>query len=133
MAGTISLTGLGIGSGIDTGSLVDALVGVERQGEQPIQDKLKATNASIQNLSTVSSLLAKLKTASDALDTAADVGSYKATSSNAAIVASANGLATSGKYSIKVDALAQEQRTYSNSLGASGTALGQAGTLTLGV
>jgi len=27
MAGTISLTGLGIGSGLDTGALVDALVG----------------------------------------------------------------------------------------------------------
>jgi flagellar hook-associated protein 2 len=133
MAGTISLTGLGIGSGLDTGALVDALVGVERQGESVIQSKLTATNSSVSNLSSVSSLLSKLKAASDALDTTADVGSYKATSSNAAIVASASGLATSGKYSIKVDKLAKEQRTYSNSIASVGTALGQAGTLKLGI
>jgi flagellar hook-associated protein 2 len=133
MSGTISLTGLGIGSGLDTGALVDALVGVERQGEQPMQTKLTNTNASIQNLSSVSSLLAKLKAASDGLDTAADVGSYKASSSSTAIVASASGLASPGKYSMTVDKLAQEQRTYSNTIGSAGTALGQSGTLTLGV
>jgi len=133
MAGTISLTGLGIGSGLDTGALVDALVGVERQNEQPLQTKLTNTNASIQNLSSVSSLLAKLKLATDGLDTPADVGSYKASSSSVAVVASASGLASPGKYAMTVDKLAQEQRTYSNSVGAAGTALGQAGTLTLGV
>lgn len=133
MAGTISLTGLGIGSGLDTGALVDALVGVERQGEQPMKDKLTATNASISNLSSVSSLLAKLKSSTDALDTTAEVGSYKASSSSSAVVASANGLAAPGKYSLKVDTLAQEQRTYSDSIGSVGTALGQSGTITLGV
>jgi len=133
MAGTVSLTGLGVGTGIDTNALVDSLIGVERQSEQPIQSKLTSTNASIQNLSSVSGLLAKLKAASDGLDTAAEVGSYKASSSSASVVASASGLATSGKYSLTVDKLAQEQRTYSNTLGGSGVALGQAGTLSIGV
>jgi len=133
MSGTVSLTGLGVGTGIDTNALVDSLVGVERQSEQPIQDKLTSTNASIQNLSSVSGLLAKLKAATDGLDTAAEVGSYKASSSSASVVASASGLATSGKYSLTVDKLAQEQRTYSNTLGGSGVALGQSGTLTIGV
>lgn len=132
MAGSISLTGLG-GSGLDTESIVSALVNVERQGQTALQTKLTATNSSIQNLSSVSSLLAKLKSASDALDTAAEVGSYKASSSNAAIVASASGLATPGKYSLTVSQLAKEQRTYSNSIASVGTALNQAGTLRLGV
>jgi flagellar hook-associated protein 2 len=131
MTGTISFGG--IGSGMDTESIVNALVGVERQGETALQTKLTGTTSSISNLSSVSTLLAKLKAASDALDTATEVGSFKATSSNTAIVASSSGLATAGKYSIQVDKLAKEQRTYSNTIASVGTALGQAGTLKLGV
>ncbi|HYQ16330.1 MAG TPA: flagellar filament capping protein FliD [Polyangiaceae bacterium] len=118
---------------MDTESIVTALVGVERQGQQTIQTKLTATNSSISNLSSVSSLLSKLKAASDALDSTSKVGSFKASSSNAAVVASANGLATSGKYSLVVNQLAKEQRTYSNSIASVGTALNQTGTLKLGV
>ncbi|RYZ09471.1 MAG: hypothetical protein EOO73_04030 [Myxococcales bacterium] len=132
MAGTVSLSGLG-GSGLDTESLVNALTNVERQGQTSLQSKLTATNSSISNLSSVSSLLSKLKSASDALDTAAEVGSYKASSSNAAIVASASGLATPGKYSLTVEKLAKEQRTYSNSISSASAAMNQAGTLRLGV
>jgi len=131
MTGTITFGG--IGSGMDTESIVSALVGVERQGETALQSKLTATSSSISNLSSVSSLLSKLKAASDALDTSAEVGSFKATSSNTAIVASSSGLASAGKYSIQVDKLAKEQRTYSNTIASVGTALGQAGTLKLGV
>jgi flagellar hook-associated protein 2 len=131
MVGTITFGG--IGSGMDTEGIVSALVGVERQGQTALQTKLTANNSSISNLSSVSSLLSKLKAASDALDTTAEVGSYKASSSNTAIVASSSGLATPGKYSITVDKLAKEQRTYSNTIASVGTALGQAGTLKLGV
>jgi len=129
MAGTISFGG--IGSGMDTEGIVTALVGVERQGQDALKAKLTETNSSVSNLSSVSSLLSKLKAASDALDTTAEVGSYKATSSNAAIVASASGLAGPGKYSFTVDKLAKEQRTYSNAIASVGTALNQSGTLRL--
>jgi len=131
MVGTITFGG--IGSGMDTEGIVTALVGVERQGQTALQSKLTANNSSVSNLSSVSSLLSKLKAASDALDTTAEVGSYKASSSNTAIVASSSGLATPGKYSITVEKLAKEQRTYSNTIASVGTALGQAGTLKLGV
>ena len=81
MAGTITFGG--IGSGMDTESIVTALVGVERTNQNALSTKLSATNSSISNLSSVSSLLSKLKSATDALDTASEVGSYKATSSAA--------------------------------------------------
>jgi flagellar hook-associated protein 2 len=131
MVGTITFGG--IGSGMDTESIVSALVGVERQGQTALQSKLAATSSSISNLSSISSLLSKLKAASDALDTTAEIGSYKATSSNAAIVASGSGLATPGKYSIQVEKLAKEARTYSNTIASVGSPLGQSGTLKLGV
>lgn len=133
MSGTIALNGLGIGSGLDTEGIVTALSNVERQGQKTMQSKLTANTSSISNLSSVSTLLGKLKAASDALDTANEVGSYKATSSNTAIVASAAGNATPGKYSLKVDKLAKEQRTYSNSISSATTPLGQSGRLTLKV
>ena len=104
MVGTITFGG--IGSGMDTESIVTALVGVERQGQSTIQSRLTANNSSISNLSSVSTLLSRLKSASDALDTAAEVGSYKATSSNAAIVASGSGLASTVKLSFTVDKVA---------------------------
>ncbi len=132
MVGTITFGG--IGSGMDTESIVSALVGVERQGQNALSTKLSQTNSSISNLSSVSSLLSKLKSASDALDTASEVGSYKATSTDKAIVASANGLASPGQYSLKVNKLAREQRSYSNAtISSATTAMGQAGTLKLGV
>src|SRR6478609_6903329 len=132
MAG-VALTGLGIGSGLDTESLVTALVGIERQGQNAMQTKLTGTSSSVQNLSSVSSLLAKLKAASDALDTTAEVGSYKASSSSASIVASAGGLASPGKYALKITQLAKEQRTYSDTIASVGTALNQSGTLKLAI
>lgn len=131
MAGTITFGG--IGSGMDTESIVTALVGVERTNQKALSTKLTATNSSISNLSSVSSLLSKLKSASDALDTATEVGSYKATSSAAGIVASANGLASPGKYSIQVDKLARESRNYSNTIASATAAMGQSGTLSLGI
>src|SRR5688572_17407033 len=131
MVGTITFGG--IGSGMDTESIVSALVNVERTGQNALAAKLSATQSSISNLSSVSSLLAKLKSAAEALDTTTEVGSYKASSSGNAIVASANGLATPGKYSITVEKLAKEQRTYSNTISSATTALGQSGTLQLKV
>lgn len=131
MAGTITFGG--IGSGMDTESIVNALVGVERTNQKALSSKLSATNSSISNLSSVASLLSKLKSASDALDTANEVGSYKATSSGSGIVASASGLAAPGKYSIQVDKLARESRNYSNTIPSATAAMGQSGTLSLAV
>lgn len=131
MVGTITFGG--IGSGMDTESIVSALVNVERSGQVQLSNRLSATNSAVSNLSSISSLLSKLKSAADALDTASEVGSYKATSSGNAIAVSANGLATPGKYSIEVLKLAKEQRTYSNTMSSATTALGQAGTLRLQV
>jgi flagellar hook-associated protein 2 len=131
MVGTITFGG--IGSGMDTESIVNALVGVERTGQNALNTKLGATNSSISNLSSVSSLLSKLKAASDALDTTSEVGSYKASSSDKAVVASANGLASPGQYSLQVNKLAREQRSYSSTISSATAAMGQAGTLTLSI
>jgi flagellar hook-associated protein 2 len=112
MAGTVSFGG--IGSGIDTEAIVKGLSAAAQAGLSPIQSQAAAVKGAVSSISDIASLLGKLKTASEALDTERETGSFKATSSNAAITASANGSALPGRYSIKVNSLAAEQRTYSN-------------------
>ncbi|HKQ71026.1 MAG TPA: flagellar filament capping protein FliD, partial [Polyangiaceae bacterium] len=64
-----------------------------------------------------------------ALSTTQGLSSFTASSSGAAVVASANGNALPASYSISVGALAKEQRTYSAKFSTSSDPLNQTGTL----
>ncbi|HEX6275125.1 MAG TPA: flagellar filament capping protein FliD [Polyangiaceae bacterium] len=131
MAGTISFGG--VGSGMDTESIVTGLVNASRGAQDAMKARQGFLTSATSALSTVSSLLGKLKTALEGVDEAREVGSYTATSSNAAIVASANGTASPGSFAVSVQALASEQRSYSNGYASSTTALGLTGSLGLSV
>jgi flagellar hook-associated protein 2 len=85
-------------------------------------------------LSNIGSALANLRSAADALSSERDVASFTATSSDtSSVAASAAGNAQPGAYSVEVKELAREQRTYSATFSSSNDALGQSGSLTLGV
>lgn len=131
MAGTVSFGG--IGSGIDTEAIVSGLLNASKTQLSSLKSRASSTHAAVSTISDISSLLSKLKTSLEDLDDAKGVGGYKASSASSAIVASANGNALPGAYSIKVNALAQEHRTYSNSFASTTDALGQAGTLDIQV
>ena len=131
MAGTISFGG--VGSGMDTESIVTGLVNASRGAQDAMKARQGFLTSATSALSTVSSLLGKLKTALEGVDEAREVGSYTATSSHAAIAVSANGNASPGSYSISVQSLAAEQRSYSNGYASSTTALGLTGSLGLSV
>ncbi|MFG0319736.1 MAG: flagellar filament capping protein FliD [Planctomycetota bacterium JB042] len=105
----------GLATGIDTGALIDALLGV----------KAKPINLLEQQKSTFSQLKAKYKTLEQKLDAlhdaaddvkkAQDLLSYKATSSDSTIAsASATGDAASGSFTVTVDSLAKAQSDSSN-------------------
>jgi flagellar hook-associated protein 2 len=131
MAGTISFGG--VGSGLDTESIVNGLVQAS-QGPMTAM-KTKQTNLTSANtsLSAVGTLLGKLQTALEAVDETREVGSYAATSSSTSVVATANGSALPGTYQVSVGSLASEQRTYSDPQASSSTALGLSGQLGLSV
>jgi flagellar hook-associated protein 2 len=131
MAGTISFGG--VGSGMDTEAIVTGLVNASRGTQDAMKARKGFLSSATSALSTVSSLLGKLKTALEGVDEAREVGSYTASSSNAAIVASANGTAAPGSFAISVQSLASEQRSYSNGYASSTTALGLTGSLGLSV
>src|SRR5260221_1095384 len=129
MAGTITFAG--IGSGMDVEGIIAGLTQVEQQPISQEKSRAAGYRSAQSSFSDVGSLLSKLKMAVAALDTAQEVGSYQATSSSTGITATANGSAQRGSYSVAVQQLAQEQRTYSSPQSAA--ALGLAGTLQIGV
>jgi flagellar hook-associated protein 2 len=131
MAGTVTFAG--VGSGIDVNALITGLTAVEQQPISAEKSKAASYRAAVSSLSDVGNLLAKLKTATAALDTAQEVGSNTATSSGTAVAVTANGAAQPGSYDVTVEQLAQEQRTYSNDFASASDALGLSGPLKIGV
>src|SRR5262245_15364590 len=112
MAGTITFGG--VGSGLDTESIVSGLVKASQGPITAMKSQVTSLTAANTSLSNIASLLGKLQTALEAVDETKEIGSYTASSSNTGVVASANGSALPGSYSVTVSKLASEQRSYSN-------------------
>ena len=128
-----AITFSGVGSGIDTEALITGLVQASSGTLLTLQSRAADMNAAVTTLSDIGGLLASFKSAVEAIDTGTEVASYSATSSDDAVVASANGTATPGAYDVTVNKLAKEQRTYTDAFSSSTTALGQSGTLDIQV
>ncbi len=131
MAGTISFGG--IGSGIDTESIVNGLVQASQQPISKLKSRASSTRAAMSTISDLSSLFSTLQKSVKALEDSDGVASFKASSSSSAIVATTKGAATPGSFDITVKALAQEFRSYSSPFAASDSELGQTGTLDIQV
>jgi flagellar hook-associated protein 2 len=131
MTGTIAFGG--VGSGLDTNSIVSGLVAASQGPLTALQTKQTNMTAENTSLSSIGTLLGTLQSALQAVDETREVGSYAATSSSSSIVASANGAALPGSYQMTVQSLASEQRTYSDAQASSTTALGLSGPLSISV
>jgi flagellar hook-associated protein 2 len=131
MAGTITFGG--VGSGLDTESIVKGLVTASQGPLNALKQKQTDATAANTSLSAIGTLLGKLQTALEAVDETREVGSYTATSSSNAVAVSANGSALPGSYQISVGSLASEQRTYSDPQNSSSSALGLSGQLGISV
>jgi flagellar hook-associated protein 2 len=127
VAGTISFGG--IGSGIDTEGIVSGLVNASKGTQKALEKRADDAKAAVSSLSEISSLLSTLKSKVTELDEVRKVNSFAATSSGTGIVATAAGNAQPGAYSISVERLASEQRTYSAGYGSKTGALGYSGSI----
>jgi len=125
----------GVGSGIDTESIISGLVSASRTPLTRVQTQNTQVGSALSTMSDIGNLLSKFKDAVSALDTVQEVGSFKATSDSKAVVATAAGGAQPGSFKIEVGKLASAYKAYSNNLGISQAtqALGQSGTLGLSV
>ena len=120
----------GLATGIDTASLIDQLVALERRPIEQIQDKQTDLNRVSGRLNTIRSQLNSLKSSAEEMDDASDLLTTQATSSDEdSVLASSTGGSPLGQYSLNVTALAQAERTYSDAFSSKDTALNDASLL----
>ncbi len=117
----------GIASGLDTNSIVEQLVTLERRPIQLAQERQSDLNRVSGRLGNIRSQLEGLKSATEGLDDTDDVLVTRATSSDEDTVSvSTDGAAPAGAYSLEVTALAQAERTYSDAFASNNVALNDA-------
>jgi flagellar hook-associated protein 2 len=128
------LTSMGVGSGIDVGSLVDQLVAARKAPQQnQINNQAATANTQLSALGQVNAALSALQSAMAPL-TDGSVFSARAVSTDDATVlgASSNGNPVSGSYDVVVSQLATSLKVSSGAFASSSVAVGT-GTLTLAV
>jgi flagellar hook-associated protein 2 len=125
----------GVGSGIDTESIISGLVAASRGPITRVQQQKLQVDSAVSSLSDLGNLLSKFKDAASGLDTIQEVGSFSAASDNKAVVATAAGGAQPGSFKIEVSQLAAAYKSYTDPLGIStaSEALGKSGTLGLSI
>ena len=127
MAGTIS--SLGVGSGIDTATIVSKLMALEQIPLKALQARESTFNAKLSMFGQLKSALSGLQTAAKALADPNKLGGLAATVANKDILgAKADFYASPGTYKVNVLELATAQRRYSAGAYASGAQFGS-GTL----
>jgi flagellar hook-associated protein 2 len=129
------LPGTGLGSGLDTGAIVKALVNADKAAKQGQIDRGTATNtASISGIGALKSLMAAFNQAMKDLGstTTPQFPGFAATSSDVKIVgATASNSAVNGNYVVKVDNLATSSKVTSAAFAGGTTSPITAGTLSI--
>ncbi|MBT9556117.1 MAG: flagellar filament capping protein FliD [Myxococcales bacterium] len=98
----------GIASGLDTNSIIDQLVAIERAPINSLNTKKNGQTAQISTLAKIKAALQKIETAAKSLDTQAELFSMKTTSTaEASFTAKAAGNAGAGSYDVTVTQLAK--------------------------
>jgi len=127
----VSFTGLA--TGMDTATLVSQLVELRRAPIYRLQSQRQQFEGQISALSTLKDKLFALQKAAQAMDTANEFASLKATSSDEDVLTvSAGSDAAPGSYDISVTSLARSQKSRSQGYDSTLTAMGE-GTLSFTV
>ena len=113
---TNMITALGAGSGIDVKALAESLVEAERAPrKERIDERITKSEAKISGYAAVNYALSTLKTAFQKLNDASDFSAVSVNNSQTSVFsATADSLATAGRYSVEVTQLASAQTTTSN-------------------
>lgn len=128
-----SITFSGLASGIDSASIIEALMAVERAPLERLENDLSYYESETSAFAKLNSLLQSLQTAVNAMDTASELTSYTATSSNQNLLtAEAGSSASPGSYQIEIISLAEAQKDASNEGFADPAEQNLSGTLTIG-
>ncbi len=127
----MTISSIGVGSGLDVASIVSQLVAIEKQPLIQLQATASKYQTQLSLYGTIKSQTSALGDAAALLAGSSGWNSQKATSSNSAAVSvTAGTTATSSAMSVSVQSLAQVQSTASKGF-AKGAAVGAAGALTI--
>ena len=127
-----SITFGGLASGLDTDSIISALMDVEKKPLTRLENDKSYLNSRLAAFSTFNDKLKALETAFENLDTADEFRSYSATAaSEEFFTVDANSSAKAGAYNIEVVRLAQVQKTASAGYASSSASTFSAGTINI--
>ncbi len=124
---TINFSGLA--TGLDTASLVDQLVALERIPANKLAGRKSDAGRRQAIVSDLITKLTALKTARTSLDTPAELRAVTASSSDPKVAVTGSGSAQPGQLAIRVGALARAQTSVSTTFASATEAIGGAGTL----
>jgi len=111
----MSVTFTGLASGIDTASLVDSIIEVERAPITLLEDKQEYLETKLDSYTEFNSLLESLNMAVISLNDQSDLDSYQVTNNGSEYFSvSTTSLTDSGSYNIEVVSLAERQKDISN-------------------
>ncbi len=130
-----SINFVGLGSGLDTRSIVSALLGAARVPLARLTAQQSDVQSQRSTLSDIRTLVQDIATRARAVDTTGELSAHTATSSDpAALAVAAGGGAQPGQYTIVVNELATAQRSYTAPFAdAEAPGLLPTGTLTIAV
>ena len=112
----MSVSSLGLGSGILTSELVSDLVAAERSAsDSRLDSQQEEIEAEISAFGTLTTALETFRTATDALSVPSSLQAITANSSDSGLSATASSLAEPGSYSVTINQLAQSQSLVSQS------------------
>lgn len=128
----MGITSLGIGSGLDSESIVTQLTALQRQPITALQTKASAIQTKISTYGNIKSAVSSLQTSVQALSNASLWSATKASSADSTSVAAATTTgATPGTYNVSVSQLAASQSVVTKTALASSGATVGAGTLNI--
>jgi flagellar hook-associated protein 2 len=125
----IQLTGLS--GGFDASGVITQLVALAKQPVTDLTAKKALVDSAVSTMNTFTSRLATLRATATALADSSGYASFAAASSDASVVASANGSAQGGSYDVQVTQLAAGQKMRGTTQASSSTALGMSGSLSI--
>lgn len=127
----MAISSLGIGSGLNAGSIVSQLVALERKPIETLQTAATTIQTQISSLGKVQSLMSTMRDAASALAKPTLWSqTTAATADSSAVSATTTGSVAPGEYSVSVTKLARAQTLYSPSLSSSSAVVGS-GTMSI--
>lgn len=128
-----SITFSGLASGLDTDSIIESLMEIERQPVDRLTSDIEYFELETEAYAEFGSLLANLQSSVATMDSLYDLSNQAATSSNSSLLtATANSSAMPGSYHVEVVSLAESQKDVSAEGFADSDTELLSGTLTIG-